>query len=71
MFIHPYLAEQRHRDLIAAAETDRLADAARSRHPAWLRMRRITHPARRPAPLRSQLIDATALEFAGTIRIQP
>jgi hypothetical protein len=34
MFIHPYLAGQRHRDLSAAAETSRLAAAARSRRQA-------------------------------------
>ncbi len=38
MFIHPYFAQQRRRDLIAAAETARLARAARTRHPAWPRL---------------------------------
>jgi len=47
MFIHPYLARQRHRDLIAAAETSRLAPAARNRRKAP--PRRATHPAARPA----------------------
>jgi len=49
MFIHPYLARQRHRDLIAAAETSRLAPAARNRRKARPRPRRATHPAARPA----------------------
>ena len=49
MFIHPHLARQRHRDLIAAAETARLAPAARTRRQARPRLPRSTRPAARPA----------------------
>ena len=53
MFIHPYLAGQRHRDLIAAAETSRLASSARKGRKARPRPRRATHPATPAGPLRA------------------
>jgi hypothetical protein len=40
MFIHSYFAQQRHRDLITAAETARLA---RRRHPVRPRLRHAKH----------------------------
>jgi hypothetical protein len=43
MFSHPRLARQRHRDLIAAAETSRFAPAARTRRKTRPRPQRATH----------------------------
>lgn len=53
MFIHPYFAQQRHHDLIATAETARLAGATRRRRPARPHLRRASHLKAQPAPLTS------------------